>query len=249
MKFATCTPCFITRIVLIVALLTLLSVAAFADSASLQAELNARNAEASAKRPADRTAMMEAGNRKVAESGVLDAAKKVGDMAPDFTLSDANGEPVTLSTLLQDGPVVLLWYRGGWCPYCNMTLYAYQDYLSKIQEAGGTLVALSPELPDKSLSTAEKNKLEFVVLSDVGNKVAREYGVVFELPPEIHEMYQKGFDLHAFNGDDSGTLPLSATYVIAPNGKITYAFLDADYTQRAEPSVVVEELEAIQTDS
>lgn len=215
------------------------------DMGSLQSQLEARQAESRAKFPEAMVKMMADGNQKVADSGVLQNAKQVGDMAPDFTLKDAVGKDVTLSTLLDDGPVILLWYRGGWCPYCNITLHNYQDHLAELKAAGATLVALSPELPDKSLDTAQKNNLEFEVLSDVGNKVAEEYGVVFNLPPEIHELYEERLNLSSFNGDKSGMLPLSATYVIAPDGTITYAFLDADYTNRAEPSVVLEAVKAV----
>lgn len=245
-KLPTC-PCFYIRSVLVLTLFALLAVAAFGEEPSLQEQLNERKAAFRARTPEDLAQMMAEGNRKVAESGVVERAKQVGDTAPDFTLKDATGQPVSLASLLEKGPVVLLWYRGGWCPYCNLTLHAYQEHLDAIEAAGASLVALTPEVPDQTLSTAEKNELEFVVLSDVGNKVAKEYGVVFELPPEIHEFYQSRFDLHAYNGDDSGTLPLSATYVIAPNGKITYAFLDVDYTKRADPVEVVEEVKAIQS--
>ncbi len=248
MHLNTRCPCFYIRIVLLLMLIGLLAVQVFGAEESLQEQLDARKATFRARTPQDLAEMMAEGNRKVAESGVLESAKQVGDDAPDFTLEDATGQPVSLASLLEKGPVVLLWYRGGWCPYCNLTLHAYQEHLDEIKSAGATLVALTPEVPDQSLSTAEKNELEFVVLSDTGNKVAREYGVVFELPPEIHELYQSRFDLHAYNGDDSGTLPLSATYVIAPNGKITYAFLDADYTNRADPVEVIEEVKAIQTE-
>lgn len=223
MKKKACTPCILTRVTLAVVLIALLSYEAFAGQ-FLQAELDARKASSMADKPQSLIDLMAEGNRKVAESGVMERAKNVGDTAPEFTLQDARGQPVTLSSLLEEGPVVLLWYRGGWCPYCNITLHAYQEHLDAFKAAGATLVALTPELPDESLSTAEKNELAFVVLSDIGNKVAEDYGVVFELPQEIHDKYQGWFDLHAYNGDDSGTLPLSATYVIAPTGEIPTPF-------------------------
>ena len=103
----------------------------------------------------------------------------------------------------------------------------------------------NPELPDKSLSTSEKNALSFEVLSDIGNQVAHQYGIVFELIPELAKAYQNGFDLHGYNGDQTNALPLAATYVIDRQGTIRYAFLDADYRNRAEPAEILEALKSL----
>lgn len=176
----------------------------------------------------------------LAASGILDEAVNVGDAAPGFTLPNARGEEVSLATLLEQGPVVITWYRGGWCPYCNLTLRAFQERLGEFDAAGATFVAITPETPDNSLSTSEKNELGFQVLSDVGNTVARDYGLVFKLPDDLAAIYNANFDLSAYNGDDSNELPLSATYVIRPDGTVAWAFLSADYRERAEPADVVE---------
>lgn len=183
-----------------------------------------------------------AGIQAIIDDGVLDKAKNNGDKAPNFTLKNAKGERVTLYDELKNGPVVLIWYRGGWCPYCNLTLKRLQDELPNFKQYDASLIALTPELPDRSLSTIEKNELSFEVLSDIGNKVAKEYGVVFELTDAVAKRYQDGFNLHGFNGDESNTLPLAATYVIDKNGKIVYAFLDADYRNRAEPKEIMNSL-------
>ncbi len=184
----------------------------------------------------------DAGLQAVVETGILESALNVGDKAAEFTLKNQTGEDVSLSELLEDGPVILTWYRGGWCPYCNITLAFSQEKLPEFELAGAQLVALTPELPDSSMSTSEKHELEFDVLSDVGNKVARDYGVVFKLTDAVAAHYQKGFNLHAFNGDESNELPLAASYVIDTDGVIRYAFLDVDYRNRAEPSDIVEVL-------
>lgn len=184
----------------------------------------------------------DAGLKAVEETGILSTALYVGDTAKDFNLPDQNGETNSLYQMLDDGPVVLTWYRGGWCPYCNMTLAFLQEMLPEFEAANGQLVALSPELPDSSLSTIEKNELDFTVLSDVGNKVARQYGVVFKLTDAVAKRYQNGFNLHAYNGDETDELPLAATYVIDTDGVIQYAFLDVDYRNRAEPSDILEAL-------
>ncbi|WP_082316607.1 peroxiredoxin-like family protein [Mangrovimonas sp. ST2L15] len=174
----------------------------------------------------------------VAESGILESAKNVGDKAPNFTLKNALGEDIRLEAYLNRGPVVLTWYRGGWCPYCNLTLQHLQQELPKFKEAGAQLLALTPELPDQSISTKEKHQLEFEVLSDIGNKVAKDYGVVFKLTDEVANIYNQKFDLNGHNGDESNELPLAATYVINTDGTIAYAFLDSDYRNRAEPSEI-----------
>ncbi|MEO1744047.1 MAG: peroxiredoxin-like family protein, partial [Cyanobacteria bacterium J06629_9] len=116
----------------------------------------------------------------------------------------------------------------------------FQQLLPEFKQAGAQLVAISPELPDHSLSVTEKNELEFAVLSDVGNKVAKDYGLVFTLDPTLRPIYEKfGIDVPASNGDDSYELPMPATYVIDQSGNIRFAFADADYTKRAEPQAVL----------
>ncbi|GAF05662.1 peroxiredoxin-like family protein [Saccharicrinis fermentans] len=172
----------------------------------------------------------------VRESGVLKLAKNIGDMAPNFTLKNAMGTEVSLQEYLKKGPVVLVWYRGGWCPYCNINLKFLQDELPNFKAQGANLVALTPELPDQSISTSEKLHLDFEVLSDVGNVVGQQYGVVFKLTQEVADIYNEKFGLNEHNGDDSNELPLAATYVIDTDGTIVYAFLDADYRKRAEPA-------------
>jgi len=176
----------------------------------------------------------------VEKDGVLSKAKQVGEIAPDFELNNALGQPIKLKDYLKKGKVVLTWYRGGWCPYCNLTLHQLQQELPNFKANEANLIALTPELPDKSMTTAEKQELEFEVLSDVGNKIAREYGIVFKLIPEVAKIYQSSFDMIGCNGDESYELPLAATYVINEEGKIVYAFLDADYRNRAEPSELTE---------
>jgi len=174
-------------------------------------------------------------------TGILDRAIKAGDQAPDFALPDALGNVVSLYEALEKGPVILTWYRGSWCPFCNLQLHDYQKALDDIHAMGAQLFAVSPELPDSTLSWKEKNELEFVVLSDLGNKVAREYGVVYRIPEIIAASYGEGgrIDLAKFNGDDSLELPLAVTYVIGTDRTVEYAFIDVDWRKRAETSEVV----------
>lgn len=180
----------------------------------------------------------------LAESDLLANAIKEGHKAPDFALTNHQGEKVSLSNMLQNGPVVLTWYRGGWCPFCNMQLQYLQRSLPAFRELGANLLALTPEKPDGSLSVKEKNELEFEVLSDFNNEVAKSYGIVFKLNDEVSDLYKNSFglDLEAYNDTDSDELPVPATYVIDKTGIVRYAYLNADYTKRAEPKDILEAL-------
>ncbi len=176
------------------------------------------------------------GIKSIEESGILGKALKVGQTAPNFKLNNALGESVELYQYLKKGTVILTWYRGGWCPYCNLTLHQLQLELPNFEANGAHLIALTPELPDSTLSTSEKHDLKFEVLSDIGNNIAKEYGIVFKLTEDVAKAYDKSFGLNKYNGDESNELPLAATYIINKEGKIIYAFVDADYRNRAEPA-------------
>jgi peroxiredoxin len=196
--------------------------------------------------PAERQAIME---RHIAElrNGIAKAALKVGDRAPAIVLGNANGQTIDVGAFLKKGPVIVTFYRGGWCPYCNLELRAFQQVLPDIKAAGASLVAISPEKPDDTLSTAEKNALTFEVLSDVGQKVGRAFGLVYEFSEELKSAYKGfGLDIPAKNGAaEEWALPISATYVIDRGGRIIYAYTDADYRDRADPSDILELLKEI----
>ncbi|MEO1131092.1 MAG: peroxiredoxin-like family protein [Cyanobacteria bacterium J06639_1] len=192
-------------------------------------------------------ATMQAATDDLEQSGIIDRTFKVGELVPNFELPDVKGDRVELRSLLQRGSVVLSFYRGGWCPYCNLELRALQQIQPQIQAAGATLVAVSPETPDSSLTTSEKNELSYPVLSDVGNIVAREFGLVFTLPETLRPLYAEwGIDIPAHNGDDRFELPVPATYVIAPDGRVAIAFAHADYTQRLDPEAILAALGQLQ---
>lgn len=225
----------------------LFGLAAFAFGQDLQQQLDARKAEFEASAEPEKIAEYDKGVRAVIASGMLERALKKGDTAPDFTLRNASGKEVALTTLLKDGPVVLTWYRGSWCPYCNIALQAYQKSLPEIKAAGGSFVALTPELPDKSLANSEKLALGYEVLTDLNNQVAKQFKIVFEMTPWVAKAMADFAGLEKYNGADYDvkTLPLSATYIIAPDRKIAYAFLDAEYRNRATPEIIVAELKKI----
>jgi len=193
--------------------------------------------------PADRVAVMEAATAQLRATGIESAALQVGAELPPLTLPDANGKPVELRVLNADGPLVIVFYRGGWCPYCNLELREWQRLLPQLRERGATLVAISPQTPDNSLTTAEKNELAFPVLSDSNLAAARAFGIAFTMNPELVELYAKaGNDLPTLNGNGRWVLPIPATYLIDASGRVALAHVEADYRQRAEPMQVLEAL-------
>ncbi|MBY0311338.1 MAG: redoxin domain-containing protein [Phycisphaerales bacterium] len=210
---------------------------------TLKAKLDAVSAKAAERMPPEQVKKFAEGVEQAKATGVESRALQVGAAAPDFTLPEAKGKMVTLSTMLKDGPVVLTWYRGGWCPYCNLQLVAYQEKMADFKAAGAQLVAISPQVPDGSASTADKNKLEFSVVSDVGNTTAKAYGLAYKVPPAVEAMY-KTF-LPKANGDESMELPVSAVYIVGRDGKIKWAKVDADYRVRAEPEEIMAALKEL----
>jgi len=197
--------------------------------------------------PPDRLKTVQASFERLAVSHVGEGAKTVGEIAPDFRLPNATGTRTSLYETLNSGPVVLSFYRGGWCPFCSLELHALQAILPEIQSLGATLVGISPETPDNSLSTKQKQQLTFEVLSDQGNQVARDYGLLFQVYDEMRPLYLEwGFDLPAVNGDDSWEIPVPATYVIDPGGTIRAGYVDKDYTRRMEPADILAALSTLQ---
>lgn len=217
---------------------------------TLRQLLDAKKAEFEANAPPALKATFDKGVKDVGASGVMATALKVGARAPEFELPDATGKTVSLASILKDGSAVLVWYRGAWCPYCNIQLHEYQKHLGEITAAGGKLVAISPQTPDQTLSTQEKWDLKFTVLSDKGNAVAKKFGIAYTLPKEVQEAFKGMLDLEKFNGGPtdgvaSNELPLAVVFVIDRSGKIAYAFVDEDYKKRANVEDIVKALEAI----
>ena len=213
---------------------------------SLREEIQQQREQTLAKVPKDVIEVLMGTNENLKKQGIENCALGVGDQAVDFSLPNIHGEQVNLNQALAKGPVVLNIYRGGWCPYCNLELHALQRVLAEIEATGTQLIAVAPQLPDKSIESAEKHKLTFEVLSDVGNKVSREYGLVFTLPEALRPIYEMfNMDIPGYNGDDSFELPMPATYVIKQNGEIVHAFVDADYTQRMEPADIIDVLKIL----
>lgn len=213
---------------------------------TLKEELDARRAEFIRTASPEKAIAFQRGVDELAASKIAERTVRAGDQAPDFTLANARGDQVTLSNLLARGPVVLTFYRGGWCPYCNLQLRAYQRALAEISAAGASLVAIAPEKPDDTLTTAEKNQLMFEVLSDVDGAVGAAYRLYFDLSPELKALYEAGGnDLAKRNADGTWHLPIPATYVIARDGRVAAAFVDVEYRNRAETADILATLEAL----
>lgn len=170
-------------------------------------------------------------------SGILDYAAKAGDAFPATSnLRNAHDRPFDLGALIETKPVIVTFYRGGWCPYCNLELRAYQGILKDIHAEGAELVAVSPELPDHALTTAEKNDVSFTVLSDIGCKLASALGIRFTLSEAVKPFYEKaGHALPERNGDGIWALPMPATFVVQRGGRIVEAFVEPDYRKRLDP--------------
>jgi peroxiredoxin len=180
--------------------------------------------------------IMERATAELIASGQAGRALKAGDRAPAFTLNDPDGQQVASSDLLAQGPLIISFYRGVWCPYCNLELQALQETLPQFQALGASLVAISPQMAANSRKSQRQNKLDFAILSDTHNDVAAAFGLRFAMPDYLVELYKNlKNDLPAFNGDPSWTLPMPARYVIGQDGIIAYAEVNPDYTLRPEP--------------
>lgn len=213
---------------------------------TLRDELRTLYENAQFRLPADARDTMKRSSDDLAATGLAGRALGAGARAPRFALPSATGNQVTLEALLAQGPVVLTFYRGAWCPYCNLALRALQQHHDAIRERGARLAAVSPQVPDESLSLTEKHGLGYDVLSDIGSEVARQYGIAFDLSDELAALYdQRGFDLQRVNAGHARTLPLPATYVIDRAGIIRWAFTDTDYTVRAEPADILAALDTL----
>jgi peroxiredoxin len=180
-------------------------------------------------------------------SGAAQQALKVGDKAPAFMLPDAEGREVSSAELLASGPLVVTFYRGVWCPYCNLDLQAIQEALPEIVGRGAAVVAISPQTAANSRRSVRENKLTFAILSDAGNEVAARFGLRFKLPDYLIALYRDGFknDLAVVNGEASWTLPMPARFVIDQGGTIAYAEVNPDYTRRPDPSELLPMLDRI----
>ena len=212
---------------------------------SLQDRLNAFKADFEAGKPPYSVphsviATMHRATAELIASGAAQRAKKAGDVAPSFSLKDPEGNIVSSGELLKKGPIVVSFYRGVWCPYCNMELQALEAAKPAFDKYGASLLAISPQTAPNSRKSVRQNKLSFPILSDVKGKVGAAFGLRFNLPDYLVELYkQLKNDLPTFNDDLSWTLPMPARYVIGRDGVILYSEVNPDYTRRPEPEEMI----------
>jgi len=197
--------------------------------------------------PADKFAIFNDDAKQLNRTHTSPLSIKSGDRAPNFSLPNAHGKIINLQDLLTQGPVVITFYRGVWCPYCNLHLKLLQEMLPEIKHAGANLIAISPMNPDNAKGSVETNELEYEVLSDAGNKVARQFTTVFKNSAQaIQAMADLGYDFYSFYDDKSAELPVSATFIISAEGVIAFAESEGgDYRKRTEPSVILDALKAL----
>ena len=218
---------------------------------TLQAKLDAFKADFEAGKPpysVPRSVIdtMHRATHELIASGAAARALKAGGRAPLFVLKDSVGKPVSAAELLAEGPLVVSFYRGVWCPYCNMELQALQEALPAFRALGATLVAISPQNSVNSRKSVRINKLDFPILSDPGNETAAAFGLRFALPDYLIALYKSlKNDLPAFNDDPSWTLPMPGRFVISQDRVIGYAEVNPDYTYRPEPADMLPALHSL----
>lgn len=213
---------------------------------TLKEKIEKLQKESAEKIPEDAKTIMQQATQDLIKTGIEENIPKVGTKAVDFTLQNYDSTDVTLSTQVEKQPVILSFYRGSWCPICNLELNYLQSRLSDFEKYGASLIAVSPELPEFANETVERYDIKFPILSDIGNQVAAKYGLVFKMPEDLVEIYKKfGLEVAKHNGNDKWEIPIPATFVIDKNMVIRYAFGKADYTKRAEPVDIIEALKTL----
>lgn len=213
---------------------------------SLKEDLAAQKQEWAVALPEEARKLLKQATQRLVESSVTKPLVTAGDKFPQFSLPNAVGNAVNSEDLLAQGPMVVCFYRGGWCPFCNLELRAYQEILEDIHKLGAEFVAISPQLPDEGLTMAAKANLTFEVLSDTGNSLAEHLGLVFDLGDKLVDLYlSMGYDLERINGNVRWTLPVPATFVIGTDNTVALAYGHADYTQRLEPGEALESIRGL----
>lgn len=206
---------------------------------NLSKSLTERKATNKQNIPAEKWTIMEASTNKLKAQSLSTKALQTGDTLPSFTLPNVNNKNTSLTDFKEDF-LVISFYRGGWCPFCNMELRALQNILPQLSKLNTALVAISPETPDNSLTTSKKNELTFSVLSDLENQYAKSLGLVFQLPKDLRAVYHSfNLDVDKHNGNKDYELPMPATYIVNKERKVIYSYVPEDYTERLDPEKVL----------
>lgn len=216
---------------------------------NLSKSLAVRKAKNKENIPSEKWAIMESSTNALKQKSLSSNALKKGDVLPEFSLPNVNGESISTTDLSKDY-LIVSFYRGGWCPFCNMELRALQAILPQLENLNTGLVAISPETPDNSLSTTEKNELTFTVLSDINNIYAKSLGLVFQLPENLKTVYHSfNINVDKHNGNEDYELPMPATYIVNKQREIIYSFVPEDYTERLDPTTILQVLNTITASS
>ena len=180
------------------------------------------------------------------ERHLAEEAINVGDAFPTFNLPDSSGHSHSLAELIQKGPLIISFFRGGWCPYCVLELKALRNIVNDLPALNATLIAITPEKLANIADTVSQNELNFVVVSDQNNVLAKQCGLVFTVPDDLLAEYKTlGIDINSNNGEEKAELPIPATYIVDQQGKIRFAFVEEDYISRAEPSDLLTVLKSL----
>ncbi|MCZ6829521.1 MAG: peroxiredoxin-like family protein [Gammaproteobacteria bacterium] len=213
---------------------------------SLKEGFAALQMELAASLPEEANKLLKQATQRLVDGALINLLITVGDKFPQFSLPNVVGNAINSEDLLGQGPLVVSFYRGGWCPYCNLELRAYQAVLDDIHTLGAELVAISPQLPDESMTMVAKANLTFEVLSDTGNSLAEHLGLVFEVTDKVADLYRSmGYDLERINGNVHWTLPVPATFVIGMDNTVVRAYSHADHTRRLEPAEALDSLRGL----
>lgn len=196
--------------------------------------------------PADVQAIHGRAIKELQKSGIAEQALQPGSRAPEFELSDSNGKRISSADLLAHGKLVICFFRGRWCPYCVAQLEAMNPILPQIQSSGASLVAISPQTVHQSYLMSDQHHLGFPVMSDAGNNLARQFGLVYRVPEYQQEVYQRSFvNLPFVNGNPSWELPIPATYIVYSDSTVLYTAANPDYTDRPEPACILKFLSQV----
>lgn len=210
---------------------------------TLKEQLQEFSSDFKTKAPQEAQDLMQKSLDDLAKTSLVDTALKTGDTLPTITLKNIQGNDISIQEILKENRLMLFFYRGGWCPYCNLELQSIQSLLPEFESKGIKVVAISPETIENAAETSKKHSLGFEVLSDTDNKIAKSLGLVYQIPDELNQLYLKfGIDLSKSQNNNDHELPVAASYIVEQDGKISYHFLDEDYKKRAEPSEILEKL-------
>ncbi len=216
-----------------------------ASGDSLGEGLSLRKKTFTEKMPKEVVDLFEKNIKEQKASGIESQSLKVGDKVPDV-LVDLGGKKVQLSRIYAEGPVVLKFYRGGWCPYCLMELKHYQKMNAEFKKAGAQILAIAPDNAEQIRETKTKNSLSYDVVSDHHQAIAKQFKLVYKVHPKIAEVLKKsGIDLSVYHGDNENELSIPGTFLVGKDGIVAFAYVDADYRQRAEPSIVLQAVKAL----